>query len=154
MDRTTFEALRDLPGKTISADIRFVRRAVLAPVLVAEGIRIDNDGGVELMLSMSYNEVVGAKTINAYVPGVGPICRLDVDGNAHRPAGRSHKHSLQGERCPDRNLSDGVQDRADLAGSSVRRVFDRRLDRRGASGHVLRRVHRAPHLEEAWIRSF
>jgi hypothetical protein len=67
MDRTTFEALRDLPGKTISGDIRFVRRAALAPVVVAEGIRIDNTGGVELMLTVSYNERVGSKTINVQV---------------------------------------------------------------------------------------
>lgn len=74
------------------------------------------------MLSMRYNEIVGSKTINVYVPGIGPICRLDVDGNAHRPAGRSHKHSLQAERCPDRNLPDAL-DRSDLAGSSLREVF-------------------------------
>jgi hypothetical protein len=123
MDRTTFEALRDLPGKTISGDIRFVRRAALAPVLVAEGIRIDNAGGVELLLSVSYNEIVGSKTINVHVPGVGPVCRLDVDGNAHRPAGRSHKHSLHEERCPDRNLPDGIVDRPDLVGTSLRMVF-------------------------------
>lgn len=123
MDRTTFEALRDLPGKVISGDIRFARRAVLAPLLVAEGIRIDNTDGVELVLTVSYNERVGSKTINVHVPGLGPICRLDVDGPAHRPAGRSHKHSLQKERCPDRNLPDGVIDRPDLAGSTLRQVF-------------------------------
>jgi hypothetical protein len=66
---------------------------------------------------------VGSKTINVHVPGLGPICRLDVDGPAHRPAGRSHKHSLQNERCPDRNLPDGVIDRPDLAGSTLRQVF-------------------------------
>lgn len=124
MDRKTFEALRDLPGKTITGDIRFVRRAALTPVLVAEGIRIDNAAGVELMLTVSYNERVGAKTINVHVPGLGPICRLDVDGPAHRPAGRSHKHSLHDERCPERNLPDGVVDRPDLAGSTIRQVFD------------------------------
>ena len=52
MNRTTFEALRDLPGKVIHADIRFVRRAALAPVLVAEGIKIDNTAGIELVLSV------------------------------------------------------------------------------------------------------
>lgn len=122
MDRTTFEALRDLPGKTISGDIRFARLKALAPVLVAEGLRIDNDSGVELVLSVSYNEIIGSKTINVHVPGIGPICRLDVDGNAHRPAGRSHKHALQEERCPDRNLPN-VLDRPDLEGASLRRVF-------------------------------
>lgn len=124
MDRTTFETLRDLPGKAISDDIKFVRRSALAPVLIADGIRIHNEGGVELMLAMHYNEIVGAKTINVYVPGVGAICRLDVDGNAHRPAGRSHKHSLRQERCPARNLP-FVDDRSELAGSSMRTLFDK-----------------------------
>jgi hypothetical protein len=91
--------------------------------VVAEGIRIENAEGVELVLTISYNEVVGAKTLNVHVPGVGPICRLDVDGNAHRPAGRSHKHSLREERCPDRNLPDAIIDRPELAGSSLRAVF-------------------------------
>jgi hypothetical protein len=60
---------------------------------------------------------------NVHVPGIGPICRLDVDGPAHRPCGRSHKHSLQTEGCPDRNLPDGVIDRPDLAGKSLQEVF-------------------------------
>lgn len=124
MDRTTFEALRDMAGKTISADIRFARRQALAPALFAEGIPIENTGGVDLLLSITFNPVVGSKTFNVHAPGMGPICRLDVDGPPHRPAGRSHKHSLQGERCPDRNLPDGVTDRPDLAGKSVREVFD------------------------------
>ncbi len=40
-----------------------------------------------------------------------------------RPIGRSHKHALQSERCPDRNLPDGVADRSELAGKSVRELF-------------------------------
>lgn len=124
MDRTTFEALRDLSDKAIDADIKFSKRTSLAPLLVAEGIRIENAEGVDLVMSVYFNPEVGSKTINVHVPGVGPVCRLDVDGPAHRPAGRSHKHSLQGERCPDRNLPDGVIDRQDLAGNSVKEVFD------------------------------
>jgi hypothetical protein len=58
-----------------------------------------------------------------HVSGLGPICRLDVDGAAHRPAGRSHKHSLVTERCPDWNLRDGVEDRPDLAGRPLAEVF-------------------------------
>ena len=95
MDRTTFEALRDMPGKEIKADIRFARRAALTPVLVAEGVRIDNAGGVELFLTVTYNPIINSKTVNVHPPGIGPVCRLDVDGAAHRPAGRSHKHSVQ-----------------------------------------------------------
>lgn len=124
MNRTTFEGLRDLPDKAIDVDIRFSKRSALAPLLVAEGIRIMNNASVELVMNVHYNPEVGAKTINVHVPGVGPICRLDVDGPAHRPAGRSHKHSLQSERCPDRNLPDGVLDRPDLAGKSIKEVFE------------------------------
>ena len=124
MDRTAFEALRDLPDKVIAADIKFARRQALAPVLVAEGIRIENSAGVDLVLTIQFNPTVGAKTVNVHVPGVGPICRLDVDGPAHRPAGRSHKHAVRSERCPDRNLPEAVTDRPELAGKSPREVFD------------------------------
>jgi hypothetical protein len=40
-----------------------------------------------------------------------------------RAAGRSHKHSLQTDRCPERNLPDNVDDRADLAGKTVTELF-------------------------------
>jgi len=46
-----------------------------------------------------------------------------VDGPVHRPAGRSHKHSLQTERCPGRNLPDEVIDRTDLSGKPITEVF-------------------------------
>ena len=124
MDRTTFEAIRDLPGKTIAGQIRFSQRQALAPVLVAEGIGITSSEGIQLVLNISYNPMSGAKTFNVHVPGVGPICRLDVDGPAHRPAGRSHKHSVQGERCPGRNLPGGVIDRPDLGGRTLAEVFE------------------------------
>lgn len=123
MDRITFEALRDMPGKAIRGDLRFAKRAALSPLLVLEGVRIESASGVDLIMSVTYNPIVGSKTVNVHSPGVGPICRLDVDGPAHRPAGRSHKHSLQTERCPDRNLPDGVIDRPDLAEKSVGEVF-------------------------------
>jgi hypothetical protein len=123
MLRTEFEALRDLPGKMIESDIRFVRSKATSPFVIAENIRIVNDHGLDARLSIRYNPQVGSKTFNVHVPGLGPICRLDVDGPPHRPAGRSHKHALQSERCPDRNLPDGVADRSELAGKSVRELF-------------------------------
>lgn len=61
MDRITFEGLRDLPGKKIEADIRFSKRTALAPVLVAEGIRIDNEHGVELVLNIQFNPMPRAR---------------------------------------------------------------------------------------------
>ncbi len=84
---------------------------------------IENDSAVALRLNINYNPEVGSKTFNVTAGGVGPICRLDVDGPAHRPAGRSHKHSLQTDRCPERNLPDNVDDRADLAGKTIAELF-------------------------------
>lgn len=123
MDRATFEAVRDIPGKLIRGDIRLVARSQSRPVLVAENIAIENSMGVMLLLNISYNPEVGSKTLNVTAGGIGPICRLDVDGPAHRPAGRSHKHSLQTERDPDRNLPDNVADRSDLAGTPIGELF-------------------------------
>ena len=123
MDRREFEALRDEPGKIIEGPIRLVRRTATTPALVADGIAIQSSSSLDVRLSLAYNPEIGSKTCNVYVPGLGPICRLDVDGPAHRPAGRSHKHSLKGQRCPDRNLPDAVIDRPDLAGKSLRDVF-------------------------------
>jgi hypothetical protein len=124
VDRREFETLRDEAGKTIEGPIRLVRRAATTPALVADGIAIQSGSGLDVRLSIAYNPEIGSKTCNVYVPGLGPICRLDVDGPAHRPAGRSHKHSLQGQRCPERNLPDAVLDRPDLAGKSLREVFE------------------------------
>lgn len=125
MIRAQFEVLRDLPGKMVRGDVKFSRKQALSPLVVAEDLVIENSGGVELRMSVHANPVTGAKTVNVHVPGVGPICRLDVDGTVHGAAGRSHKHSLQGERCPDRNLPDGVVSRPDLSGLSVKEVFEK-----------------------------
>ena len=123
MDRATFDLVRDIPGKVIKGDIRLAARRQTQPALVAENIQIENSSGVVLRLNITYNPEVGSKTFNVSAAGIGPICRLDVDGPAHRPAGRSHKHSLQTDRCPERNLPDNVDDRADLAGKSVTELF-------------------------------
>lgn len=123
MDRAAFEAVRNVPGKVIRGEIRLVARRQTSPALVAENIVIENDSGIALKLNISYNPEVGSKTFNVTAAGIGPICRLDVDGPAHRPAGRSHKHSLQTDRCPERNLPDNVHDRPDLAGKTVTELF-------------------------------
>jgi hypothetical protein len=69
MNRTEFEALRDLNGKTIHEDIRFAKSRAMSPLLVAEGIRIANEHGVDVRLTISYNPQVGAKTFNVHIPG-------------------------------------------------------------------------------------
>lgn len=123
MDRTTFEALRDLPNKVIRGDVRFSQRRPTAPLWVVDNLRIENDPGIDARLNITYNPEVGSKTFNVHVVGTGPICRLDVDGPPHRPAGRTHKHSLHAERCPDLNLPLHVLDRPDLAGWPLSDLF-------------------------------
>ncbi|HWN68209.1 MAG TPA: hypothetical protein VNM90_11275 [Haliangium sp.] len=122
MNRNEFEALRNLHDKVIRGDIQFSRPNQTRPLSVAE-VAIENASGVDLRLSIRFNPEVGSKTFNVFIRGVGPICRLDVDGPAHGAAGRQHKHSLQTERCPERNLPDGVQPWPELAGRSVRECF-------------------------------
>jgi hypothetical protein len=122
VDRKDFEALRDMPDKVIRGDIRLVQRRQTHPAMVAE-IEIYNSTSTALKLNITYNPEIGSKTFNVTAAGLGPICRLDVDGPAHRPAGRSHKHSVQTDRCPERSLPDNVIDRPDLAGRSVTELF-------------------------------
>jgi hypothetical protein len=124
MDRSEFEKLRDVPGKKITGEIRLSKPKNTAPTMVAEGIHISNTAGATLLLNINYNPVVGSKTLNVVQVGVGPICRLDVDGPPHRPAGRCHKHSLQTPRCPDRNLPDNVSDQPQLSGKTLTELFE------------------------------
>jgi hypothetical protein len=114
--------LRDYPDKVIRGDIRFTRREQLRPAISAENLVIENGAGAELRMQITFNPESDSKGINVWAVGVGPICRLDVDGQVHRDAGRSHKHSLQTERCPASNLPTAVA-RADLAGKTLREVF-------------------------------
>lgn len=86
---------------------------------------IHNEGGWKLLLNINYNPEVGSKVFNVRAEDVGPICRLCVDGTAHGDMGRSHKHSLQAARCPDRNLPDGVIAKPELSGCSLRECFEK-----------------------------
>lgn len=124
MDRRDFEALRDLPDKKIRDDITFRSPGNLSPSRVADEVKIENSDSVDARMIIRHNPETGQSTINVYVAGGGPICRLDVDGPPHRPAGRSHKHSLQTPACPDRNLPSGVLDKPELSGRPIREVFE------------------------------
>lgn len=124
MNRGEFEALRDIPNKFIDGNIRLLQKATTRPARVADGIQIHNPREVPLRMNISFNPQSNAKTINVIAMGVGPICRLDVDGPRHRPVGRSHKHSLQTPRCPDRGLPEGVVDRSDLTGMPIHSLFE------------------------------
>lgn len=124
VDRAEFEALRDIPDKLIEEDIRFSKKKNLGPLQTAEDIRIANGLGYGLRLTIKYNAETGSKNFNVHISGIGPICRLDVDDQAHFPAGRSHKHSLQRPDCPDLNLP-SVDDRFGESGRSIDVLFRR-----------------------------
>lgn len=123
MNRLDFEALRDLPGKTITGPIKLVQKQATHPLLSAERIPIHNSQNMTIWVSVNYNPETGAKGINVTLDGEGPICRLDVDGSRHGDAGRSHKHSVQDENSVRRSLRDGVVPRPELSGKSLRQAF-------------------------------
>lgn len=79
MTRNEFEALRNLPDKLIKGDIRFGKSKQTSPSLIAE-LTIESSGGQDLRMQLRYNADTATKTINVTAIGIGPICRLDVDG--------------------------------------------------------------------------
>ncbi|KAA0582195.1 hypothetical protein FZ983_06765 [Azospirillum sp. B21] len=123
MDRSEFERLRDMRGKRIIGDIRLERRSEISVAWEARDIPIINADGVEARLNVQLVAETGAKTLNVKIPGIGLICRLEVDSRPHKPAGRSHKHSLHHPDCPRENLKREVVDRSDLDGRSLKEVF-------------------------------
>jgi hypothetical protein len=120
--RAEFEALLKSPGKSISGPIELLPALSQPGKLVAQGT-INNNDGDEAVIHVRFDTRTLSKTINVVVNGVGPICRLDVDGARHRTEGRHHKHDLRTERCPERNLPEAVA-RPELSGLSIEKVFD------------------------------
>jgi hypothetical protein len=122
MDKSEFEKLRDLPGKKIEGDIVLKKNPNRRPLRSAK-VAIVNDKGVDAFLNIEWNEETDTKTLNVFVTGTGPICRLEVDGRPHGNIGRSHKHDLLTPACPTENLKRSVTDRSDLAGKDLLTVF-------------------------------
>ncbi len=114
MDRVEFEQLRDLPGKTIPGDIRYLRRPDASPALTFEGVPVENELGWSVLLNGRYVPATGYFNFNFVVKQVGPICRVCVNGPDHPGTGRTHKHDLRVDVDPRRNLPTAVA-RPDLA---------------------------------------
>jgi hypothetical protein len=122
--REEFVQLRKMDGKTISSDIEFVRNSRLVEdVLCFEKVPVENYLDLEVLLNGSYDRRTGETTFNFVVQGVGPVCRVDVNGNEHGDAGRNHKHELQKESCPRRNLP-FAEPRPDFADKTPREIWD------------------------------
>ena len=122
MDRTEFEALRDLPRKVIKDSVRLVLAPRTIPLCTADDVRIENSAGVDLTLNTNYTPATGRFVVNVHVRGVGPICRLCVNGAFHAGAGRTHKHAVTTARCAGRNLPNAVA-RPDIQGQTMAAVW-------------------------------
>ena len=122
MTRAEFEVLLRSPGKRISESVSLRPDPSQPQKLVAQAI-IRNGDGREAVIHIRFDTRTLSKTINVVVSGVGPICRLDVDGARHRTEGRNHKHDLRTPRCPERNLPEAVA-RPELSGQSIEDVFN------------------------------
>jgi hypothetical protein len=121
MTRKEFEKLRDLPGKRIIGDLVFSAPETASPILLFDSIRVENDLNVELRLNGRFNPFLPSITYNFRVMGLGPICRVEVNGTMHRGA-RTHKHSLVNEDDPRLNLPNTIA-RPDLEGKTARAVW-------------------------------
>jgi hypothetical protein len=121
MTRKEFEKLRDLPGKKVIGDLVFSAIEAASPILLFDSVRVENDLGIELRLNGRFNPLVPSICFNFRVMGLGPICRVEVNGAMHKGT-RTHKHSLVNEDDPRLNLPNVVP-RPDLVGKSARAVW-------------------------------
>jgi len=121
MNRLTFEKLRDLPDKEIRDDILFKKENT--NTLIFDNIRVYNSMGIDLLINGTYKPNIPSIKFNFYVRGTGHICRVEVNSTIHKENGRTHKHSLQKESCPRRNLP-YTEPRYDLKDKSVKQVWE------------------------------
>ncbi len=122
MNRQEFESLRDLPNKTIEGDIVFTQPRDAALVFTAAKIPIISTVSVKAYLDIRYINVTDYCCFNVTIEGTGQVCRLEHNAKNHGKAGRDHKHSLQTEQCPMRDLPH-AQDFAGLEGKTPKEVF-------------------------------
>ena len=123
MTQEEFVAFRDNPGKTIRSDIRLLQREEHRPILRMDGVRIENHLVPLARLDIQYNPKRGSTTFNISVAGIGPICRLDVNGRVHRSSGRTHKQFLLTPDCPSAGLQEGHEPRPELESLSFTDLF-------------------------------
>ena len=123
MNRNEFEQLRNLPGKRITVDIAFTATRDGKPNLVFDQVAVANDLGWDVLLNGTYKPDIPAISFNIVIRGLGPVCRVEVNGPIHGDAGRTHKHDLRNDEDPRLNLPDVVA-RPHLEGRSAREVWE------------------------------
>jgi hypothetical protein len=123
MNRNEFEQLRNLPGKRITGDIVFTAPRDGKPNLVFDQVVVANDLQWDVLLNGTYKPGIPAVSFNFVIRGLGPVCRIEVNGPIHGDAGRTHKHDLRSADDPRLNLPNAVA-RTDLEGRSAREVWE------------------------------
>ncbi len=123
MTRVEFEQLRDLPDKVIVSDIEFIASEGSHPNLVFDQVPVENSLGWDVVLNGTFKPEIPAIVFNFVLRGIGPICRVCVNGQIHGNAGRTHKHSLQVPEDTRLNLPQAVA-RPDLEGKNPAEVWD------------------------------
>lgn len=136
MNRNEFEALRSLQGKLISADITFAKQKPADNVFTFRDVPVENAMGLRVHLNGHYDPRIPKYGFNFTLHGIGPICRLDINGTAHGKVGRNHKHELLRETdpMPGINLPHAVR-RDDLASLAVEDAW-RQLCREAGITHT------------------
>lgn len=122
MNRQDFEQLRDLPEKRISSDIHWMAPRDGKPNLIFEQVVVENSLGLDVVVNGTFKPDIPSVTYNFVLRGVGPICRVDVNGPIHGNAGRTHKHDLRRDADARNNLPTAVA-RADLDNVTPRDVW-------------------------------
>jgi hypothetical protein len=123
MNRQEFEHLRALPGKRITADLSWSSPRDGKPNWIFDEVVVENSADLDVVLNGTYKPNIPAVTFNFVLRGVGPICRIDVNGTIHGNAGRTHKHDLRRETCPRDNLPN-ASSRSDLDGKTAREIWN------------------------------
>lgn len=127
MNRREFEALRDLPEKTILDDIRFSPSRPNSRTLTFDQVKVHNNLGVDLLVNGSFVPDIPSIKFNFRVLAEGgAICRVEVNGVVHKPVGRTHKHALQDESCPRKNIPHAVaRPDLDLDSLTPRQIWEK-----------------------------
>jgi len=105
VNRQEFEELRDLPGKEVVDDIVYREEENLPEgVFCIDSVRVANALGHDVIVEGFFHRAIKRVSFTFVLAGTGPICRFEVNGPIHGNAGRTHKHDLCTDRCPEQNL--------------------------------------------------
>jgi hypothetical protein len=104
MNKNEFEVLRNLKDKFIEDDIEFQNVRGMGQNLTFEKIPVENSMGYKILLNGEYSPRLKKIKYNFVLSGIGPICRIEVNGQCHKDKCRNHKHELIKESDPERNL--------------------------------------------------